>query len=203
MPEVARQPLTKEQFYEWVVGRDTRHELVDGEPVLPASTNRRHDTIAINTILAIGNHLRGHLCRPFTSDTYVSIPAGNARLPDLGIDCGPFNDTSLEAAEPALLVEILSPTTRAFDRNEKLEEYKTLPSLEYILLIDPDDPQVRLYQRAPDRSWTSARLTGLDAVEDIPIFNLSLKLSDLYANLEFRPRPILVDPENPAAAFSI
>jgi Uma2 family endonuclease len=201
MPEVARQPLTKEQFYEWVVGRDTRHELVDGEPVLQAGANRRHDTIAINTILAIGNHLRG--CRPFTSDTYVSIPAGNARLPDLGIDRGPFNDTSLEAAEPALVVEILSPTARTCDRNEKLEEYKTLPSLEYILLIDPDDPQVRLYQRTPDRSWTSARLVGLDAVVDIPMFNLTLKLSDLYANLEFRPRLILVDPENPAAAFSI
>lgn len=203
MAELARHRFEREQFYHWVVGQEARYELVDGEPVMMAGANRRHDRIAGNAFRLIGNHLQGHRCQPFTSDTYVSIPAGNSRQPDLGIDCGPFRDTSLEAAEPTLVVEILSPTTRTFDRNDKLEEYKTVPCLEYILLIDPDYPQVRLYQRDPDRNWTSERLVGLDAVLQIPTFDLRLQVSDIYANLEFRPRPTLVEPENSTARFSI
>jgi Uma2 family endonuclease len=203
MGELARHRLTRELFYEWVAGQEARYELVDGEPAMMAGANRRHDRIAGNAFRLIANHLQGHRCQPFTSDTYVSIPAGNSRQPDLGIDCGPFRDTSLEAAEPALVVEILSPTTRTFDRNDQLEEYKTVPSLEYILLIDPDSPQVRLYRRDPHRNWTSERLVGLDAAVDIPLFGLRLHLGDLYANLEFRPRPTLVGPEDPVSRFSI
>jgi hypothetical protein len=44
----------------------------------------------------------------------------------------------LDASEPVLVLEILSPTTRTFDRNDKLEEYKTIPALEYNLLVDPN-----------------------------------------------------------------
>ncbi|MBV9249187.1 MAG: hypothetical protein JO227_08100 [Acetobacteraceae bacterium] len=84
-----------------------------------------------------------------------------------------------------------------------LEEYKTVLCLEHILLIDPDYPQVRLYQRDPDRNWRSERFVGLEAEVVIPMFNLRLRLLDVYANLEFRPRPTLVDPENPTPKFSI
>lgn len=92
-------------------------------------------------------------------------------------------------------VEILSPTTRLFDLNEKVEEYKTVPCLEYILLVDPDYPQVRLYERHLDRNWRSERLVGMDAVVNVPMFDLRLRLSELYAGLEFRPGPTLASPE--------
>ena len=203
MAEPARTHFTQEQFHAWVAGQDARYELVNGEPVMMAGANRRHDRIAGNAFRLIANHLLGHRCQPFTSDTYVTIPAGNLRQPDLGIDCGPFRDTALDAAEPVLVIEILSPTTRIFDRNDKLEEYKTVGCLNYILLIDPDHPQVRLYERDPERAWTSERIAGLDAVLTIPLFDLRIRLADLYATLEFRPRPTLVEPGNGVAGASI
>jgi Uma2 family endonuclease len=204
MSDMARRRYSVEEFYEFVSGQEQGYELVDGEPVMMAGANRRHDRIAGNAIRVVGNHLVGHRCQPFTSDTYIRIPAGNRRQAGMGIDCGPFEDASLEASEPMLLMEILSPTTRTFDRNDKLEEYKTIPELEYILLVDPDYPQVRLYQRGADRLWTSERITGLDAVAAMPLLNLRLSLSDLYAGLLFRPRPVLVaPPDDPASRFSI
>jgi Uma2 family endonuclease len=196
MGDLARQRLSVEEFYAWVVGRDEKYELVDGQPVMMAGANRRHDRIAANAIRVVGNHLQGHRCQPFTSDTYIRIPAGNRRQADMGIDCGPFADESLDASEPVLVLEILSPTTRTFDRNDKLEEYKTVPTLEYILLVDPDYPQVRLYRRDNDRNWTSERLTGLDALVTMPLLILELRLAELYAGLVFRPRPTLVEPDD-------
>jgi Uma2 family endonuclease len=193
MSGLAHKPLDRDQFYGWVATQERKYELVDGAPMLMAGANRRHDRLVANAIRLVGNQLLGKSCQPFTSDTFVRIPAGNARLPDLGVDCGPFDDAALEASEPALVVEILSPTTRTFDGNDKLEEYKTVPTLRYILLIDPDVPQVRLYWRDPAGQWTSARLAGSDAVVEMPALGLSLRLAELYAGLEFRPRPALVE----------
>lgn len=203
MSELAHTGLSVGQFYDWLGTQDRKHELVDGAPVMMAGANRRHDRIAANGIRVAGNQLQGSKCQPFTSDTFVRIPAGNARLPDFGVDCGPFEDASLEASEPVLVVEILSPTTRAFDRNDKLEEYKTVETLEYILLVDPNYPQVRLYERGVGRAWTSNRLAGLDAVVEMPILGLKLTLGDLYAGLAFRPYPVPAGIEIATSKFSI
>ncbi len=203
MGDLARQGVGLEQFYAWVATQEQKHELVGGEPVAMAGANRRHDRIATNAIRVLGNQVQGRTCQPFTSDTFVRIPAGNARLPDLGVDYGRFDDTSLEASEPALVVEILSPTARTFDRNDKLEEYKTVPTLEYILLIDPDHPQMRLYWRDGSRNWTGARMAGLDGVVELPLLGLRLPFGDIYAGLVFRSRPTLVDIDEPGARLSI
>jgi Uma2 family endonuclease len=172
MGETARQRLTVKEFYQWVAGREQKYELVDGEPVMMAGANRRHDRIAGNAIRVVGNLLQRHRCQPFTSDTYVKIPAGNRRQADMSVDRGRFEDASLDASEPVLVLEILSPTARTFDRDDKLEEYKTVSTLEYILLVDPDYPQVRLYRRDDDRNWTSDRLTGLDSLLEMPRLGL-------------------------------
>ena len=151
-----------------------------------------------------GNHLDGQRCQPFTADIYVRIPSGNRRQADMGIDCGTPDDDSMEADTPILVLEILSPTTRVFDRNDKLEEYRTVETLEYIVLVDPDQPQIRVYRRQADRSWSSERLAGLTAVLDLPLLDFRVPLSSLYAGLSFRPRPTLVGPEgDPAATFEI
>ncbi len=196
MGEVAHSGLSVAEFYDWVVGQEFKYELVKGAPVLMADANRRHDRISVNGQRAIANQLQGRKCQPFTSDTYIRIPATNTRrMADFGVDCGAPDDESLEAEAPALVVEILSSTTRTFDRNDKLEEYKTIHSLEYILLIDPDQLQVRLYQRTSGREWVSERISGLDVAVEVPRLELTLALADLYSGVTFRPRPMLVEPE--------
>lgn len=204
MGEAAPSALSVDAFYAWVSSQELKYELVDGAPVIMmAGASRRHDRIAANAIRVIGNQLRGKDCQPFTSDTFVAIPAGNRRLPGLGVDRGPFDDDAVEAGDPRLVVEILSPTTRAFDRSEKLEEYKTVESLDYILLVDPDSPQVRLFRRNADRSWMSNRLAGLDAVLDLPLLSVSLTLAEIYESLSFRPRPTLIGPDDTTPNLSI
>lgn len=193
MVEPARRRMTCDEFFRWIATQEHKYELVDGEPVMMAGANRRHDRIAARMQRSLGNQLEGRRCQPFTSDTAVRIPAGNIRYPDLGVDCGPFDDYAMEASEPALVVEILSANTRLFDRTDKIEEYKTVESLEYILLVDPEAPQVRLYRRGEDRAWRTERIAGLDAVIGMPKIGVTLTLTDLYDGLEFRPRPTPVE----------
>jgi Uma2 family endonuclease len=203
MVDLARQKPSIADFYRWVGMQERKYELVDGEPLMMAGASRHHDRITKNMIVALDRQLRGHKCQPFTSDTFVRIPAGNARLPDTGVDCGDFDDDALEASCPLLVVEILSPTNRTFDRTDKLEEYKTVDTLEYILLIDPDYPQVRLYWRDPDQRWLSKRIIGLDASIGMSAIDIAVNMNDIYERLEFRPRPALVDIDDTASKHAI
>jgi len=118
--------MTPDEFYAWLKTLDGKYDLVDGEPVMMAGANNRDDRIVRSALRHIGNHLDGHRCQPFTADVYIRIPTGNRRQGDMGIDCGTPEDASMEADAPAMVLEILSPTTRLFDRYEKIEESKTV-----------------------------------------------------------------------------
>ena len=76
------------------------------------------------------------------------------RRPDAGVECGPLDDDSHEAGDVRLVAEVLSPSTREFDMFGKLDEYKAIESLDYILLVEPNAPKGVLWSRSPDREWT-------------------------------------------------
>jgi Uma2 family endonuclease len=152
---------------------------------------RAHDRVVVNAIISLGNQLRGHPCQPFSDDTGVRIPNGNIRRPDAGVDCEQFDPEALAVESPRLVVEVLSPSTRTFDMFDTLDEYKTVPGLAHIILIDPDAPQAIHWWRGPDEAWQHARHDGLDAEIVIPDLDVALGLRTLYAGPTFRPRPRL------------
>ncbi|MEI7607706.1 MAG: Uma2 family endonuclease [Rhodospirillaceae bacterium] len=189
----ARRTLTPDEFFDWLTGQEGRYELVDGVPMAMTGANRRHDRIVVNGLVALGARLKGRKCHPFTADTAVRITSGNIRFPDFGIECGRPPDRSIAAAERRLVAEVFSPSSKTFDETEKLEEYKSVPGLDHILLIDPDWPQARLWWRDGEGPWQSRRESGLEAVVAFPALDVALPLAELYDGLEFQPRPMLVD----------
>jgi Uma2 family endonuclease len=115
------------------------------------------------------------------------------------------DDDSLTADKPSLIVEVLSPTTGSFDVTVKLAEYQALPSVDDILFVDTESPNVHLYSRDDDRLWTDAVLKGLETLVELKRLNVSLELREIYGGLEFRPKPRLVDlpseTDEPAGGF--
>ena len=204
MSEGAIRRMTADEFLEWdLTAPDCRHELVDGVPVpqhgwkdssptAMTGASRRHDRVVMNTQLALGNQLRGGPCRPFSADVAIRIPNGEVRRPDVGVDCGELDEGAAFSEAPRLLVGVLSPSTPAIDRIRKLEEYKSLPSLAYILLIGLDAPEALLWSRDAAGIWAHIVLVGLEASVDLPALVVSVKLADLYEGLRFQPRPRLV-----------
>ncbi len=192
MSEHAIRLMTADEFLDWSLSQPLRYELIDGVPMAMAGAKRRHDRIVMKLHSALDQRLAGHHCLPFTADTAVRIPSGNIRRPDAGIDCGTYNDDAMTADAPLLVVEVLSPSTRDFDMFGKLDEYKTVPSLRHIILIDPDTPQAYHWSRAADQIWQHALLEGLDASITIPDIPCTLDLATLYEGLTFAARPRLV-----------
>jgi Uma2 family endonuclease len=194
MLDKAQRRMTPEEFYAWQEPLDEKYELVDGYPVkMMSGASRRHDQIVFNIISALGGQLRGTSCRGFTGDTAIRTISGTRRRPDIGIECGRMEEDSFEAGEVQLVVEVLSPSTREFNHYGKLEEYKSVPSMRHVLLVEPNAPQIGVWSRADDIGWRYSEFEGLAATILLDSPPVALALTDVYADLSFRPAPKLVE----------
>ena len=194
-----RPRMSPEEFLAWQRRQDKLYELVDGRPKLPlkmmTGASVCHDTVTGNVFANLHNQLRGKPCRPHTDDIAIRMPAGNIRRPDVLVDCGTPDPRDLVAAEPVLVVEVLSPSTVSMDRIHKLDEYKTVPSLKAILLIDTEAPQVTLYAREAGKdTWAREIVEGLEARLALPGLEAMLALDEIYEGVTFEA-PSSTDPE--------
>lgn len=190
MAPPALKRMTPEEFYRWPGEEGVRYELVDGFPVTAMTgASGQHDDIVVNALTALKTKLRGSPCRPSTDDIAIPVMNGNIRRPDVSVDCGDRSRTSFEASLPRLVIEVLSPSTRQTDLVRKLEEYKALPSLAYILLVEPDLPRVLLWWRAPGDIWELAQFDGFDGVIDLSAIGAELSMAELYEDVTF-PDPL-------------
>ncbi len=194
MSEPALRPWTVDAFFAWQERQSERYELVGGQPLkMMAGARNVHDDIVVNCLVLLGTQLRGSPCRPFTGDGSVETLPGQIRRPDLGIDGGRRDPNGLKAAVPRLVVEVLSPGTRDFDTFEKLGEYKEVESLDHIVFVDPDAPQLVHWFRDPGRNWERRRIEGLDETLDLSDLSVSLAFREIYDGVIFPARPRLVD----------
>ena len=193
MAEPAPKPWTVEAFFAWQERQAERYELVGGFPLkMMAGARNVHDDIVVNLLAELRGQLRGGPCRPFTGDGSVETLPGQIRRPDLGVDCGRRDPNGLRAAEPRMVLEVLSPGTRDFDTFEKLGEYRSVESLDHIVFVDPDAAQVAHWTRTPERRWERRVIEDLDASLDMPDLGLSLALREIYDGVVFTSRPRLV-----------
>lgn len=179
--------MSADEFLDWRQDKPGRWELVSGTPVLMmAGAKQRHDRIVINLIFTLKGRLKGGPCRPWTADIATRIPAGNVRQPDVTIDCGPVRDDALDSTAPSVVFEVLSPSTRTFDQIRKVDEYKTVPSLRHIVLIDPDRPRVLVWSRADAAAaWADTETADFAGEIALPAVGVQLSLGEIYDEVKF------------------
>lgn len=178
MSQARRRPWTEAEFFAWHERQEMRHEPVDGAPQAMTGANQRHNLVAMNTFRALDSRLRGRPCQPSTFNTAIRIPGGNIRCPDLLVDCGPGRPDEYAAAEPVVVVEVLSPATRAFDQTRTLEEYRAVPTIRHMLVLDPEAPRAQLHSRGGDGRWAWTLLLGEAAEIALPALDLTLPLGE-------------------------
>jgi Uma2 family endonuclease len=196
MPEPLERPWTLDEFFAWQERQAERYELVNGRPLRKYAGQNVHDDIVVNIITELAEKLRGSPCRPFTGDSAVETYPGQIRRPDVGVDCGRRDGEAYKAGNPRLVLEVLSPTTRDFNSTRKLEEYKSVAGLEYILFVEPNEPSVVIWSRSDD-AWTEARITGLGAKVELSKLGIDLAMRAIYEDVEFPPAPRLFAVDEP------
>ncbi len=156
MSTVRRVHYTYAEYLALEEESSVRHEYLDGEIYAMAGGSPDHAALAAALIAGIRSQLPPG-CRMFTSDLRVRIPAtGLSTYPDAAVVCGRTqraSDDALAVVNPVLLVEVTSPSTEEYDRNEKLRHYKSLPSLREVLIVSHREPHLTLHRR-DESGWS-------------------------------------------------
>jgi Uma2 family endonuclease len=126
-----------EEFCRLEGATDRRHELVAGRVYAIAGGSERHDLAAGLIYEALAGGARKAGCRPFIANRLLRTRAGAGYYPDVTVVCGPAADRLYEQ-DPALVIEVLSPSTAEVDRREKAAAYAASPTLHRYVLVDPD-----------------------------------------------------------------
>jgi Uma2 family endonuclease len=191
------QPLPRLTEAEYLVierAAEFKSEFFDGERFAIAGGTPQHSLIATNLAAEFRNRLKAGPCVPYHGDLRVKIEAtGLLTYPDLSVICGPLQfaaGTDDTVVNPTVLVEVLSDSTEAYDRGEKFEHFRQIPSLKDYLLVSQKEPRVELFTLQSDGHWRLSEAAGLDASLELPSLRISLSLAEVFANVNFAPAPI-------------
>jgi Uma2 family endonuclease len=181
MASHAPQRMTLAAFLEWDDGTDRRYQLVDGVLLMMAPATEAHGELVLSLGAEIRNRLRPP-CRAISeagitvhdrSDTYY--------LADLAVTCVPRESGRRMLAEPVLIVEVLSPSTSQVDRWRKVADYRTLPSVQEILIVFHDERRVEVQRRMAD-GWRVEDLIGQASIR-LGVCDAPIPLDALYRDL--------------------
>jgi Uma2 family endonuclease len=177
--------FTAAEFLVWDADQTIRHEYLDGDVFAMAGGQDTHATLALNAAMALRQHLNGTPCRVFVSDVKLQVEAANCFFyPDVFVTCGEADRASrLIKREAKLVIEVLSPSTAAYDRGEKFARYRQLETLEEVVLIDPDTRRSDVFRRAPEGRWLLQPYEGHEVLE-LTSVGLRIAPAVLYADVD-------------------
>jgi Uma2 family endonuclease len=194
MSDRAAERMTIEEFLSWQTDQTDRFEFVNGQPVAMTGARLRDDRMTGNAFYEIRRQLRasGSPCDAFTDDIGILTPPGNLRRPEVSVLCPPFDEEAMTSDSPRLVLEVLSESTARIDRLVKLDEYKAIETMDYIVIADPTRVEVGPWSRDTERVWRSETLQDAEAVISMPVLGLAISLASLYERVPLPPRPRLV-----------
>jgi len=145
-----------------------KHEYVDGFVYAMAGASRRHAAIVRQLTLALGPAANRQGCDLYTNDVKVRIAEANCYYyPDVVVTCDRGDQDPYVVERPTVIVEVLSPTTASTDRREKLINYRKMPSLTDILLVDPETATITHHRRGVEAGddWAVQVVAGESAID--------------------------------------
>ncbi len=175
--------VTVEQYLEQELQAEFRSEYFRGEIFAMSGNKLPHALLVTNLSGELRDALRRRDCKVVTNEIRLGIPQVELyAYPDLMVICGPAemrDDTSDTVLNPALIVEVLSRSTEAYDRGRKFEMYRTIASLREYIMVAQDRVFVEQYLRQPSGDWLLREHTAVSGNPQLSI-NVELNLAAVY-----------------------
>lgn len=188
MASLPQHRMTPEEYVALEEKLGAKLEYHDGQIFAMSGASSNHSLVLVNLTSEVSPRLRNKGCRAFLNDFRVVIEVADmATYPDLSIVCGPVVPAPRyqhSCTNPTVLFEVLSPSTEAYDRGTKFEQYRKLATLREYVLVSQTEPAVDLF-RFEDGRWSFLPIRGLDALLELTSVPLALPLADLYRDIAF------------------
>lgn len=190
-----RHKYSLEEYFEIERESEEKFEYWDGNVFSKSGASPKHEQIVVNTGAHLRELLRGCGCSIFHSNLKIKVPSvAPYRYADLSIYGGRGVYETIGGFEvltnPQMLVEVLSPSTEAFDRGDKFTYYKSIESFTEYILIAVNRPHVTQFIKGNAREWIQREANDLEEKIFSPTFNVEISLSEIYLDVEFPEPPV-------------
>lgn len=181
---------TLEEYLALELASEEKYEFWNGEVFCMGGASLAHNRIARNIGTLVDTELRARGCQSFPADLRVKVPAYPPyRYPDLTALCGQPDIEQMSGLDvlinPALIIEVLSPSTEAFDRGDKFTYYKSIASFSEYILIAQHRPHVSQFVRQENGVWTFMEFNDLTESVRCASVPCVLALSEIYRDVVF------------------
>jgi Uma2 family endonuclease len=178
--------FTPEEYFVWEEQQLYRHEYIDGEVYAMSGGTINHGDIAGNFLALLKAHMRGSGCKTLNSDCRINIlESTNYLYPDVSITCDERDKlTPQYIIYPCLIVEVLSPSTEAYDRGDKFRMYRRNPNLRDYVLVDASKIAIDLYHQDDTGNWQIVNYEPGELIE-LKSVNLTFPIEQVYEDIEF------------------
>lgn len=184
----SRRRYTLDDYFTLQRGVEIKLEFFDGEIYAMAGGSANHNRISRNVLNRFTRTLHGSRCEPFGSDMRVATPSGLYTYPDASIVCGERTDGRAETlSNPVVIVEVLSDSTRDYDRGEKFELYRSIAALRHVLLIEQSSMHVEHRYLGDDGMWS--REERMEAQESVHLaaVGVEIPVDAIYEGVDLSP----------------
>jgi len=176
----ANNRISEEDYLQGELIAEFKHEFIDGEVYAMAGATENHNLLSGNLFAELKGQLKGTPCRTFIADMKVKV-GDDFFYPDVMVVCDKNNDSEYYKQSPVIIVEVLSPSTRKFDKNAKRLKYQAIPTLEEYVLIDQTIAEIEVFRRK--EHWQSFYYYLGDTIT-FESLGLTLLVEDIYYQVD-------------------
>ena len=174
--------ISPEEYLEGERVSPIKHEYRRGHVYAMTGAKKPHIIITSNLVMLLANHLRPTPCIILPLDIKVRLAEANCYYyPDVAVTCDERDTSSTEdfILYPSLIIEVLSPSTAAFDRGDKFADYQTASSLQEYVLITQSEIKIECFRLNAEGNWVSQTYRQGDTVEFVST-SFSCAISEIY-----------------------
>lgn len=178
------QKLTLQAYLAWENEQLERHEFYRGVVFAMTGGRRSHGRVTANLVMHLGLHLKGTPCQVFSESMKVQISDDSVLYPDIFVTCDRQDlQTEMIFRAPILVIEVLSPSTQAYDRSQKFALYRRLPSMKEYVLIDPETRRAEAFRINGDGLFTLYDMSESEILE-LASIDCKVAMTDVFAGID-------------------
>ncbi len=182
--DYGKQKMSIEEYLEMENAANEKHEYYKGEIFAMSGAKMPHNRITSNLLIALGLKLKGKSCQPYGSDARIHIESNTLfTYPDISIICGEIstlNNDDYNVLNPTVIVEVLSKSTKNYDRGEKFKLYRDIVSLKEYILVDSESMHIEIFRLNKNGHWELEEYKSLTDSVIIKAIDESVVLSEIY-----------------------
>jgi Uma2 family endonuclease len=185
-PAVAygKQNISIAEYLEMENSSLEKHEYYKGEIFAMSGAKVPHNIIARNLLATLTQKLRGKSCQPFGSDLRIHVEVNTLfTYPDISIICGEIitlNNDNYNVLNPSVLIEVLSNSTKNYDRGEKFKLYRDILTLKEYILVDSESVTIEAFRLNTNKHWELEEYNKDSGNLTLQTVNISLSLTEIY-----------------------